>query len=195
MARTGAAFSIEEKRNLLNSWKESGLSLPKWWRRNADELDLPHLSTLYAWVKDLGFSTEPGEIEEPEEFPEPPDEAEESLDLNDADEPTETGQSGGEQEPNREGDEEVIVKERITDLEPSTASEPPKDETRTETPKGKGIPKNIFIVIGGALVLGVGGFLIFKKIRRKPKIQEPAMQQQFKGGVPFDGGYTTIDQF
>src|SRR5690606_18143955 len=93
-----------------------------------------------------------------------------------------------------EGGKEVIVKDRITNLEPSTVPESPKDETPKETPKGKGISKDTFIIIGGALVLGVGGFLIFKKLKRKPKAQEPAMQQS-KGGNPVDGGYTTIERF
>lgn len=194
MARTAATFSTEEKRSLLNSWKESGLSLPAWRKEHADELRLPHLSTLYDWCKSLGFTTEPGETEEPEESPETADEAGDSTDLGEVDEPTETGQSGGEKEPTSEGGEEVIVKDRITNLEPSTVPEPPKDETPKEPAKGKGISKNTFIVIGGALVLGVGGFLIFKKLKRKPKDQEPATQQP-KGGNPFDGGYTTIDQF
>src|SRR5690606_42109354 len=53
-------MNLEEKRELLLRWKQSGLSPPKWWKENADEMDLPHLSTLYAWAKQLGFSTEPG---------------------------------------------------------------------------------------------------------------------------------------
>lgn len=198
MARTAVTFSTEEKRNLLNSWKESGLSLPAWRREHADELRLPHLSTLYDWCKSLGFTTEPGgteESEEPEESPETPDEAGDSTDLNEEVEPAETGQSGGEKEPTSEGGEEVIAKDRITNLEPSTVPEPPKGETPKETPKKKGISKDTFIIIGGALVLGVGGFLVFKKLKRKPKAQEPATKQQSKGGNPFDGGYTTIDQF
>lgn len=194
MARTAATFSTEEKRSLLNAWKESGLSLPAWHREHADELRLPHLSTLYDWCKSLGFTTEPGGTEDPEESPETPDEAGDSPDLNEADEPTETGQSGGEKGPTSEGGEEVIAKDRITNLEPSTVPDPPKDETPKETPKDKGISKNMVIVIGGALVLGVGGFLIFKTLKRKPKAEEPATQQS-KGGNPFDGGYTTIDQF
>ena len=38
MARTATTFSTEEKRNLLNSWKESGLSLPAWHKEKADEM-------------------------------------------------------------------------------------------------------------------------------------------------------------
>lgn len=191
MARTATTFSTGEKRNLLNSWKESGLSLPAWRKKYAEELGLPHLSTLYDWCKSLGFTTEPGK---PEESPETPDEAEDSTDSGEADEPTETGKSGGEKESTREGGEEVIAKDRIVNLEPSIAPEPPKGETPKETPKGEGISKTAFIVIGGALVLGIGGYLIFKKLTRKPKDQEPTTQQS-KGGIPFDGGYTTIDQF
>lgn len=192
MARTAATFSTEEKRNLLNAWKGSGLSLPAWRKEHADEMQLPHLSTLYDWCKSLGFTTEPGGTEESAETP---DEAGDSTDLDEADEPTETGQPGGEKEPTSEGGEEVIAKDRITNLEPSTVPDPPKEEPPKETPKGKGISKDLFIIIGGALVLGVGGFLIFKKLKRKPKAQEPATQQHAKGGNPFDGGYTTIDQF
>ena len=200
MARTATTFSTAEKRNLLNSWKGSGLSLPAWHKEYAEELQLPHLSTLYDWCKSLGFTTEPGGTEEATETP---DEGGNSTDMNEADEPaetgqpgteTETGQPGGEKEPTSEGDEEVIAKDRITNLEPSTVPDSPKEEAPKETPKGGGIPKELFIIIGGALVLGVGGFLIFKKLKRKPKVQEPATQQA-KGGIPFDGGYTTIDQF
>lgn len=194
MARTATTFSTEEKRNLLNSWKESGLSLPEWRRKYAEELGLPHLSTLYDWCKSLGFTTEPGRPEDPEESPETPDEEEDSTDFGEADEPTETGESGGEEKPTREGGEEVIAKDRIVNLEPSTVPEPPKDETPKETPKGKGISTTVFVVFGGALVLGIGGYLIFKRLKRKPKDQEPVTQQS-KGGIPFDGGYTTIDQF
>lgn len=195
MARTAATFSTEEKRNLLNSWKESGLSLPAWHKEHADELRLPHLSTLYDWCKSLGFTTKPGGTEEPEESPETPDDVGDSPDLNEVDEPAETGKSGGKKEPAGEEGEEVIAKDRIVNLEPSTVPEPPKGETPKETPKGEGISKTAFIVIGGALVLGIGGYLIFKKLKRKPKDPEPATQQQSKGGIPFDGGYTTIDQF
>src|SRR5690606_16227180 len=187
MARTATTFSTEEKRNLLNSWKESGLSLPEWRRKYAEELGLPHLSTLYDWCKSLGFTTEPGRPEDPEESPETPDEAEDSPDFGEADEPTETEKSGGEKEPTREGGEEVIAKDRIVNLEPSTVSEPPKDETPKETPKGKGISTTVFVVFGGALVLGIGGYLIFKKLKRKKSDQEPVTQQS-KGGIPFDGG-------
>ena len=194
MARTARTFSTEEKRNLLNLWKESGLSLPAWRKKYAEELGLPHLSTLYDWCKSLGFTTEPGKPEDPEESLETPDEAEDSTDFGEADETTEEGNSGGEEEPIREGGEEVIAKDRIINLEPSTVPEPPKGETPKETPKGEGISKTVFIVIGGALVFGIGGYLMFKKLRRKPKAHEPATKQS-KGGIPFDGGYTTIDDF
>lgn len=195
MARTTTTFSTEEKKDLLNLWKESGLSLPAWRKEYAEELQLPHLSTLYDWCKSLGYTTEPGRPDEPEEPPETPDEAGDSADLGEADEPTETGESGGEKESIREGGEEVIAKDRIANLEPSTVPEPPKDETPKEAPKGKGISTTALVVFSGALVFSVCGFLIFKKLKRKPKDQEPATQQQSKGGIPFDGGYTTIDQF
>lgn len=201
--RTTGTFGEKEKKNLLLKWKESGLSLPQWRRENADELRLPHLSTLYDWCKSLGFSTEPGvqENKEPEEPAETPDETGDSDDSPDRDEPTETGQmADSDDNKNTEtGGEEVIVKDRIEQLEPSTVPEPLPTEKDVEEPKTgikTGIKTETWLIIGGAVVLGVGAYIVINKLRKpKPPTTEPQTDNTMqKGGNPF-AGYTTIDDF
>lgn len=196
--RTTGTFGEKEKKDLLLKWKESGLTLPQWRRENADELGLPHLSTLYAWAKEFDFSTEPGvqENKEPEEPAETPDETGDSDDSPDRDEPTETGQKAdSDDNKNTEtGGEEVIVKDRIEQLEPSTVPEPVQPEKAVEEQK-TGIKTETLLIIGGAVVLGVGAYVLISKLRQ-PK-QEPQPQQEnnpMSGGNPF-AGYTTIDDF
>lgn len=193
-------MTLEKKRELLLKWKESGLSLPKWWRENAEELDLPHLSTLYAWVKQLGFSTEPGaeETKEPEEeheeLVETPDEMGDSDDSpEEADtEPVDDSQGSAENEIDDEPEaEDVIAKDRIEQLEPSTVPEPAELEKPVDKPK-TGIKTQTLVIIGGAVVLGIGAYLLIKKISKRKAQKE--QNNSMPGGNPF-AGYITIDQF
>lgn len=209
-------MNLEQKRELLIKWKESGLSLPNWWRENADELNLPHLSTLYAWVKQLGFSTDPGaEVtneydEEPDEYDEEPDEMGDLDDLQEEDEDEETqddeetqeNSQGQEKNDEKEIDEEpeednVIAKDRIEQLAPSTVPEPVQPEKTPGVDESKtGIKPRTLVIICGAGVLGIGAYLLVRKIirksikRRKPKPEQNTIQ----GGNPF-AGYITIDDF
>jgi len=200
-------MNLEKKRELLLKWKESGLSLPKWWKENADKLNLPHLSTLYAWVKEVGFSTEPGakvineHNEEQEEYGEVHDERE---DLDDSQEEDDQGaqvdsQGFGEKEEDDdeekevdgEPEEEVIAKDRIEKLAPVTVPEPAPSKKPADTPK-MGIKAQTWIIIGGAVILGIGAYVLINKIgkRKEQKEQNNAM----RGGNPF-AGYVTVDEF
>jgi len=199
-------MNLEEKRELLLRWKRSGLSLPKWWKENAEEMDLPHLSTLYAWAKQLGFSTEPGaEVtnehnEDHEEQGEMggSDDSQEEDDEED-DEEAQDDSQGKEENDEKEIDEpeeEVIAKDRIEQLAPSTVPEPAQPEKALDVDESKpGIKPQTWVIIGGAVVLGIGAYLLARKIikRREPKPEQNTMP----GGNPFAGydGYITIDDF
>lgn len=198
-------MNLEQKQEILLKWKQSGLSLPRWWRRNADELGLPHLSTLYAWAKQLGFSTEPGA----EVTNEPNEDHEEQGEKGDSDasqeEDDEGPQDGSQGSAEREIDDEteideepeeekedVIAKERIEQLAPVTVPEPVHAEAPVEEPK-TAINTQTLVIIGGAAILGIGAFLLIRKIRRRPEPKQEQNTQNAQGGNPF--GYITIDEF
>lgn len=192
-------MNLEQKQEVLRKWKESGLSLPKWWKENVDELDLPHLSTLYAWAKQLGFSTEPG-AEVTNEHNEDHEEQGEKGDSDASQEESNEGpQDGSQGSSEREIDEEpeeekedVIAKERIEQLAPVTVPEPVHAEAPVEEPKTT-INTQTLVVIGGAAILGIGAFLLIRKIRRRPEPKQEQNTQNAQGGNPF--GYITIDEF
>src|SRR5690606_10006194 len=103
----------------LLRWKQSGLSLPKWWKENVDELDLPHLSTLYAWAKQLGFSTEPG-AEVTNEHNEDHEEQGEKGDSDASQEEDDEGPQDGSQ---GSSEREIDDDEKEIDEEPEAAEE------------------------------------------------------------------------
>jgi len=199
-------MNLEEKRELLLRWKHSGLSLPKWWKENADEMDLPHLSTLYAWAKQLGFSTEPGaEVtsehnEDHEEQGEMGDSHDSQEKEEDGNEPQDESQGSAEKEIDDEQEEiddaqeeEVIAKDRIEQLAPSTVPEPVQPEKALDVDESKpGIKPQTWVIIGGAVVLGIGAYLLARKIIKRRE-QKPE-QNVTPGGNPF-AGYITIDDF
>lgn len=200
-------MTLEQKRELLIKWKASGLSLPKWWKENAEEMDLPHLSTLYDWAKKLGFTTEPGaEVtnernEDHEDHSEMGDlgDSQEEEDDEENDQEAQGDSQGKEKNDEKETDEpeeEVIAKDRIEQLAPSTVPEPAQPEKALDVDESKpGIKPQTWVIIGGAVVLGIGAYLLARKIvkRREPKPEQNTMP----GGNPFAGydGYITIDEF
>lgn len=200
-------MNLEEKRELLLRWKRSGLSLPKWWKENAEEMDLPHLSTLYDWAKKLGFTTEPGaEVtnERNEDHEEHSEQGDSDGSQEEDDEEAQGDSQGKEENDEKEIDEEpeepeeedVIAKDRIEQLAPSTVPEPAQPEKALDVDESKpGIKPQTWVIIGGAVVLGIGAYLLARKIvkRREPKPEQNTMP----GGNPFAGydGYITIDDF
>lgn len=197
-------MNLEEKRELLLRWKHSGLSLPKWWKENADEMDLPHLSTLYAWAKQLGFSTEPGaEVtsehnEDHEEHGEMGDSDDSQEEDDEEDDEEAQGDSQGKEENDEKEiddapEEDVIAKDRIEQLAPSTVPEPAQPEKALDVDESKpGIKPQTWVIIGGAVVLGIGAYLLARKIIKRRE-QRPE-QNTMPGGNPF-AGYITIDDF
>src|SRR5690606_23900464 len=197
-------MNLEEKRELLLRWKQSGLSLPKWWKENAEEMDLPHLSTLYDWAKKLGFTTEPGaeatneHNEDDEDHGEMgvSDDSQEEAD-DEEDDQEEQGDSQGkeknDEKDNDEPEEEVIAKDRIEQLAPSTVPEPVQPDKAPDVDESKpGIKPQAWVIIGGAVVLGIGAYLLARKIIKRRE-QRPE-QNTMPGGNPF-AGYITIDDF
>lgn len=198
-------MNLEQKQEILLRWKQSGLSLPKWWKENVDELGLPHLSTLYAWAKQLGFSTEPGAdvTNEHNEEHEEHDETGDSDDSQEEDdkEPQDGSQGSAEREIDDEkeideepeaSEEDVIAKDRIEQLAPVTVPEPVQAEAPVDEPK-TGINTQTLVIIGGAAILGIGAFLLIRKIRKRPEPKQEQNTQNTQGGNPF--GYITIDEF
>lgn len=191
----------EQKRELLNQFKKSGLTLPRWRAENAERLNLPHLSTLYNWAEKLGVSTEPGKetepggADEPGETSDPPEPTEGAGEPGETGEPGDAGETVGPGVDDGEGEEEdVIALDRVKNLEPSTVPEPKQE--KKEEPKGGGggfeLSKPLLIA-GGAVILGAGLYLIIR--RRAAVAGKPQPQKQAEGRNPFFDGYTTIDQF
>lgn len=198
-------MNLEHKQEVLRKWKESGLSLPKWWKENVDELGLPHLSTLYAWAKQLGFSTEPGA----EVTNERNEDHEEQGEMGDSDDSQEEGdkepQDGSQGSSEREIDDEkeideepeeekedVIANDRIEQLAPVTVPEPVHAEAPVDEPKAA-INTQTLVIIGGAVIFGIGAYLLIRKIRKRPEPKQEQNTQNTQGGNPF--GYITIDEF
>src|SRR5690606_35016187 len=111
-------------------------------------MDLPHLSMLYDWAKKLGFTTEPGaEVtnEHKEEQGEDYDEMGESDDSQEEDdeEPQDEPQGSAkkeideEKETDEEPKEDVIAKDRIEQLAPSTVPEPVQPEKTSGVDESK----------------------------------------------------------
>lgn len=204
-------MTLEQKKELLNKWKESGLTLPQWWRENADKLNLPHLSTLYAWVKKVGFSTEPGSKginehnEEQEEYGEVHNEREDlddsqddSQEEDDKEQEDDSQGFGKEEEDDEEKEvdgepeeEGVIAKDRIEKLAPVTVPEPAPSEKPADAPKMKIKAQPWIVIIGGAVILGIG-YVLIKKIGKRKEQKE--QNNSMRGGNPF-AGYVTVDEF
>jgi len=196
-------MNLEQKRELLLKWKESGLSLPKWWKENRDALDLPHLSTLYAWVKELGFSTKPDAEVTGEEHGEVHDE---KGDLDDSQEEDDEGEQDDSQdsakaekddatEIDEEPEEDVIAKDRIEQLAPSTAPEPAQSEKDRGADEPKtGIKTQTWVIIGGTVVLGIGAYLAYRLVKRIKRAEPKKQNNSTPGGNPF-AGYITVDYF
>lgn len=199
-------MNLEQKRELLLKWKESGLSLPKWWKENAEELNLPHLSTLYAWAKQLGFSTKPGSEVTNEEYEEHGEVHDEKGDSDDSQEEDNEGEQDDSQdlakaekddatEIDEEPEEEVIAKDRIEQLAPSTAPEPAQsDKTRGAEESKTGIKIQTWVIIGGAVVLGIGAYWFARKVIKRRVSKQDQNTNTMPGGNPF-AGYITVDYF
>jgi len=162
--------------------------------------------------KARGFSTEPGakgineHNEEQEEHSEVHDEREDLDDsLDDSQEEDDKGAQDDSQEVGKKEEdddeekevdgepeeEDVIAKDRIEKLAPVTVPEPAPSKKPADTPK-MGIKAQTWIIIGGAVILGIGAYVLINKIgkRKEQKEQNTAM----RGGNPF-AGYVTVDEF
>lgn len=220
-----ARLSTEEKKKLLDLWKESGLSIKAFTNANETveidgrEIKVPHHSTVYGWANKFGYSYEPGGTPNAPENPRGLEETDESPESDETPEGGETGddtesaepeeseedETGDEQgdETEDEGDESgVLIADRVRELEPSKAPEPtgPKKE---ETPKERGKTNQTLLIIGGVAVVLVGGFLLLKMIRKSRAAKTDGENKQPKQVRtladmevnPFDRGLRTLDEY
>lgn len=194
-------LSNADRKAILELWQKSGQSLSAWRQENDtvklrdDVIQLPHLSTLYDWASRLGFSTQPTEPEAqddtnrtpsepiPEELPDEPDEPDE------ADGPDESPAIHDD----KEGEEDLLAKERIDQLEPSTAPDPQPNAPDAPDASGgkKGNIAKVVVLVGGVALAGVTVFLLIKWAKgRRNKKQEP--QQTERVVNPFGTDLQTL---
>lgn len=212
-------LSTEEKKKLLDLWKESGLSIKAFTNANETveidgrEIKVPHHSTVYGWANKFGYSYKPGETpnapenpkgsEEPDESPKPdetPEGGETGDDTESAEpEEPEEDETGDEQGDETEGEGEesgVLIADRVKELEPSKAPEPTRPK-KEETPKSRGKTNQTLLIIGGAAVVLVGGFLLLKVIH-KPRAAKTDGESKTLADMevnPFDRGLRTLDEY
>lgn len=132
-------------------------------------------STLYGWASKYGVSTKPEEPEETVQREEEPDEVF----------PVVEPEPEAKPEPTEKEQEEVLIEDRVKDLEPKVTIEPTPEEVKEPEKKPFKIPPALLVGAGAILVFGVITLMI--KARPAPQAQE---QPQQKGGNPFGNLYT-----
>lgn len=135
-------------------------------------------STLYGWADKYGVSTKP-EVEEPMK------EEPEKKDVPEQDVPEPAPVIEEKQEPIKKEQEEVLIEDRVKDLEPKVTIELAPEEVKEPEKKPFKIPPALLVGAGAILVIGVITLMI--KARPTPQVQE---QPQQKGGNPFGNLYT-----
>lgn len=200
-----ARLSTEEKLKLLDLWKESGLSIKAFTTANETveiagrEIKVPHHSTLYGWANKFGYSYEPGETpnapENPQESPEPG----ETLEGGETGDDTESVEPEEPEEDATEGEQDLLLADRVKELEPSKAAEL-AGPSKEGPPKERGKTNQTLLIIGGAAVALVGGFLLLKKIRKSRAAKADGESKQVRTLAdmevnPFDRGLRTLDEY
>ena len=195
-------LSNADRKAILELWQKSGQSLSAWRQENDtvklrdDVIQLPHLSTLYDWASRLGFSTQPTEPDEPDDTHRPPSEPIPEELPDESDEPDEPDESPAIHD-DKEGEEDLLAKERIDQLEPSTAPDPqPSAPDAPDASSGKkGNTAKVVFLVGGVALAGVTVFLLIKwaKGRRNKKQEQAAETRQTERVVnPFGADLQTL---
>jgi len=192
-------LSNADRKAILELWQKSGQSLSAWRQENDtvklrdDVIQLPHLSTLYDWASRLGFSTQPTEPDEPDDTHRPPSEPIPEELPDESDEPDESPAIHDD----KEGEEDLLAKERIDQLEPSTAPDPhPNVPDAPDASSGKKVDTaKVVFLVGGVALAGVTVLLLIKwaKGRRSKKQEQAAEPRQTERMVnPFGADLQTL---